>query len=280
MLVNGSDQDSITGNDRGLAYGDGVFETIRLHNNKPVLLGSHLNRLALGAQRLQISLNLEHLEQELEQLALEYPAQGVLKILVTRGTGGRGYRPPAEADTTRLLTLHPLPDYAGTDKGINVFVCNQRLARQPSLAGIKHLNRLEQVMASLEWPEDKIHNQEFHEGLMLDTADHIVEGTRSNIFWVEKGKLQTPVLNDCGVEGVMRNYLLEKIPEAVPTESCTLDRLCNAEEIFLCNSVFGIWPVMGIKSDEDIFFFNLKTTPSGFTNRAVELFTQLLESVD
>ena len=241
---------------------------------------SHLDRLALGSQRLQISLNIEQLKQEIEKLTSEFPNQGVLKIVVTRGQGGRGYRPSCKGDTTRMLSLHPLPDYTGTDTGVNVFVCKQRLAIQPSLAGIKHLNRLEQVMASLEWPEDKIHNQEFHEGLMLDTADHIVEGTRSNIFWVEKGKLQTPVLNDCGVEGVMRNYLLEKIPEAVPTESCTLDRLCNAEEIFLCNSVFGIWPVMGIKSDEDIFFFNLKTTPSGFTNRAVELFTQLLESVD
>jgi 4-amino-4-deoxychorismate lyase len=273
MLVNGSDQDSITGNDRGLAYGDGVFETIRLHNNKPVLLGSHLNRLALGAQRLQISLNLEHLEQELEQLALEYPAQGVLKILVTRGTGGRGYRPPAEADTTRLLTLHPLPDYAGTDKGINVFVCNQRLARQPSLAGIKHLNRLEQVMASLEWP-----GAEFHEGLMLDTSDFVVEGTRSNIFWGEKDKLFTPALDKCGVEGVMRNYLLEKIPEAEPIENCTLDRLMDAEEIFFCNSIFGIWPVLKIKTDTGMFSLETNTNTPGFTRKAKDIFAHLLES--
>lgn len=273
MLVNGSDQDSITGNDRGLAYGDGVFETIRLHNNKPLLLGSHLNRLALGAQRLQISLNLEHLEQELEQLTFEYPAQGILKILVTRGTGGRGYRPPAEADTTRLLTLHPLPDYAGTEKGINVFVCNQRLAKQPSLAGIKHLNRLEQVMASLEWP-----GAEFHEGLMLDTSDFVVEGTRSNIFWGEKDRLFTPALDNCGVEGVMRNYLLEKIPEAEPIENCTLDRLLDAEEIFFCNSIFGIWPVLKIKTDTDMFSLEPNTNTSGFTRKAKDIFAHLLES--
>ncbi|MDG2176252.1 MAG: aminodeoxychorismate lyase [Gammaproteobacteria bacterium] len=273
MLVNGSDQDSITGNDRGLAYGDGVFETIRLHNNKPLLLGSHLNRLALGAQRLQISLNLEHLEQELEQLTFEYPAQGILKILVTRGRGGRGYRPPAEADTTRLLTLHPLPDYAGTEKGINVFVCNQRLAKQPSLAGIKHLNRLEQVMASLEWP-----GAEFHEGLMLDTSDFVVEGTRSNIFWGEKDRLFTPALDNCGVEGVMRNYLLEKIPEAEPIENCTLDRLLDAEEIFFCNSIFGIWPVLKIKTDTDMFSLEPNTNTSGFTRKAKDIFAHLLES--
>ena len=108
---------------------------------------------------------------------------------------------------------------------------------------------------------------------MLDTSDHIVEGTRSNIFWEEKGKLLTPVLDNCGVEGVMRNYLLEKIPKAVPTENCTLERLCAAEEIFLCNSVFDIWPVLRINSGQVLFSPKSIMATSGFTKRAVDLFT-------
>ena len=240
MPVNGSPLETIAINDRGLAYGDGLFETIRLHRHQPVLLDRHLDRLASGAERLGIACKRDKLEQEISQLSPEFPDQGVLKIIVTRGTGGRGYVPGNISEPSRILSLHAMPDYGDNDPvhGIGVFVCRQRLAQQPALAGIKHLNRLEQVLASLEWPDAS-----FMEGLMLDTADNVIEGTRSNLFWAESGQLLTPSLANCGVTGIMRNYLMEKIGNVTEIAVCNLARLCAADEVFFCNSIFGIWPV-------------------------------------
>lgn len=240
MPVNGSAKDSLAINDRGLAYGDGLFETIRLHDGRPLLLQRHLDRLQAGAQRLQIALDRSSLDADIAALRPDFPAAGILKILVTRGSGGRGYRPAGDHEPTRILTLHPLPDYGAPapEAGIAVFVCRQRLALQPALAGMKHLNRLEQVLASLEWPGD-----DFREGLMLDTDGNVIEGTRSNLFWSEGGRLLTPSLARCGVAGILRGYLLDTLPDVEVVEESPLTRILRAEQLFVCNSVFGIWPV-------------------------------------
>ncbi len=275
MIVNGSTQDTIAINDRGLAYGDGVFETILIHGHTPVLLQAHLDRLESGTMRLGIPLDRTQLEQEIGDYSQHFPEHGVLKIIVTRGVGGRGYRPATAHDTSRILSLHALPDYPGDPGklGIAAFVCNQRLAIQPSLSGIKHLNRLEQVLASQEWPDES-----FMEGIMLDSRGTIIEGTRSNIFWSESGHLFTPSLNDCGVAGIMRNYLLNSIAEAKEINDCSLDRLLGADEIFICNSVFGIWPVNSIQSGSK----NVTLVPDGsdknFTQQAQGLFQGLLKA--
>ncbi len=273
MPVNGEPQDTITISDRGLAYGDGVFETIRISNHKPVLLDRHLERLLLGTRRLKISLERTLLDQHVAQLIPKLPAQGILKIIVTRGSGGRGYMPTGITVPTRIFSLHELPDYSATQPsiGIDVFVCQQRLAMQPALAGIKHLNRLEQVLASLEWPDDG-----FMEGLMLDTSDHVIEGTRSNVFWAESGQLMTPALSQAGVAGTLRNYIMEVLGIVSEVEECTLDRLCHAEEVFFCNSINGIWPVNTLVSRDKRVRFD--PVNRRFCNSCAELFEKLLDN--
>lgn len=276
MPVNGSDQNHIAIDDRGLSYGDGVFETIRLHQYSPVLLPQHLARLHLGLERLGIALDHDVLNQEIDALGAQFPDTGVLKIIVTRGTGGRGYQPANNADTTRILSLHPLPDYGDApDCGVDVQVCNQRLALQPALAGIKHLNRLEQVLAAQELREATA-----MEGIMMDMDSNVVEGTRSNIFWAEQDSLYTPDLSQCGVEGIMRNYLIGNLAQAKVCESSPVERLCNADEIFLCNSVFGVWPVKRILASDNSVLASKDISNEGntFTTRAKALFRQLLTS--
>lgn len=271
MLVNGSPCETIAINDRGLSYGDGLFETIRLHKHKPVLLEAHLDRLCSGARRLRIDVERATLIQEIDQLTASFPVAGILKIMVTRGTGGRGYLPNGISSSTRILSLHAIPIYDEglPEAGISVFVCQQRLAHQPALAGIKHLNRLEQVMASLEWPDDS-----YQEGLMLDVAGNVIEGTRSNLFWSAGGQLMTPSLQRCGVAGILRQYLMQHIDHVLETDECSLAMLGEAEEIFFCNSVFGIWPVNRIQSGDSNMVFHQDRR--AFSVKARSLFADLL----
>ena len=275
MIVNGSSQDTIAINDRGLAYGDGVFETILIHAHRPVLLKAHLHRLESGAGRLKIPLDRLELEKEIADYSQQFPEHGVLKVIVTRGVGGRGYRPSNSPHTTRILSLHPLPVYEGNPgtTGIATFICKQRLAMQPSLAGIKHLNRLEQVLASQEFP-----NENFMEGIMLDTNGNIIEGTRSNIFWSEAGSLLTPSLSNCGVAGIMRDYLLVNIAGASEISECSVDRLLGASEIFICNSVFGIWPVSSIHTASKTVALDIDGSDAKFSRHAQRLFQELLKA--
>lgn len=275
MRVNGSFQETVSIHDRGLAYGDGLFETIRLHQHQPVLLDKHIERLAVGAYRLQIELDKDILMREITALVPEFPQQGVLKIVVTRGTGGRGYMPTGSPVPTRILSLHALPDFSDRqpEQGIKVFVCRQRLAHQAALAGIKHLNRLEQVLASLEWPDDS-----YMEGLMLDTAGNVIEGTRSNLFWVEAGQLMTPALSRCGVAGIMRHYLMENIAGITEVDDCDLARLCVADEMFFCNSVVGIWPVTSMRTGDTTVHFSAGEDNRVYSVLSGELFDSLLAS--
>ena len=275
MPVNGMPRDNITISDRGLAYGDGVFETIRIHAHKPVLLERHLERLEEGIRRLQIPLERSLLDQDITQLTPEFPAWGILKIIVTRGSGGRGYAPGAAPTPSRILSLHELPDYSSTQpgNGIKAFVCRQRLAIQPALAGIKHLNRLEQVLASLEWPDPG-----FMEGLMLDMKDHIVEGTRSNVFWAESGRLMTPALIGAGVAGTLRSHIIGTMQGVVEVGDCTLARLCSADEVFFCNSINGVWPVNTLVAGET--HTNFDKSKRRFSQSCADLFDSLLADQD
>ncbi len=268
MRLDGQPVDSLPLDDRGLAYGDGLFETILLHHARPVFLQRHLNRLTLGCERLGITLDLKRLEQEIADYSHSFTTRGVLKIIVTRGSGGRGYRVSPGMGARHILSLHPLPAPAHGPDGIATFLCRQRLARQPSLAGIKHLNRLEQVLASLEWPADAL----VHEGLMLDTEGLVIEGTRSNLFLVEQGRLLTPSLDLCGVNGIMREVLLESFGAEAEISGITLERLLAATEVFVCNSVFGVWPVVRLHLPEGSQHY----MAGEFTRRAADVFENAL----
>ncbi len=245
-LVDGQPTSHISARDRGLAYGDGLFETIRVLSGQAVLLDAHFSRLLRGCDVLGIaSAGLtESLQQDLAGLALNTVNDGVLKIIVTRGSGGRGYRPPATGTCRRVMSLQPYtPNATAAVEGISVMVCRNRLGMNPSLAGVKHLNRLEQVLASAELSAG------MEEGLMLDSNDRVIEGTRSNLFLYGDGQWMTPKLDQCGVAGVMREFLLNR--QEVKEVDVTLERLAEASEIFVCNSVFGIYPVIHLTAAHD-----------------------------
>ncbi len=246
MLIDGRTSDCLPADDRGLAYGDGLFETMRLAEGRVPLLELHLARLADGCRRLGLrSPGAAVVVEEIERVR-EGRAEGVVKLIVTRGSGGRGYTPPADARERRVVSCHPLPVYPGTHyrTGVRVWLCRTPLGRNPALAGLKHLARLEQVLASSEpAPPDAA------EGLMRDVEGRVVEGIRSNLFLVRRGGLVTPRLGDCGVAGVLRRVVLEEATRLglEPREaSVSIDDLAAADEVFLTSSVFGIWPVVAL----------------------------------
>ncbi|EIK53913.1 4-amino-4-deoxychorismate lyase [Stutzerimonas stutzeri TS44] len=228
-----------------MAYGDGLFETIRVEHGQPQLLERHLQRLAEGCRRLAIPADLSLVRAELLAFCGELHA-GVAKLVVTRGIGLRGYAPPQPCHPRRLLLASALPAYPAHNRqaGVRLFPCATRLAEQPLLAGVKHLNRLEQVLARAEW-RDPV----YAEGLMRDGAGRVIEGVFSNLFIVRDGVLLTAALQRCGVAGVMRAELIERAQQlgiGVVVRDLAYEELLAADEVFLCNSLYGIWPVAAL----------------------------------
>jgi len=248
FLINGEPRNSLSVNNRGLQYGDGVFETIAVLEKQPLCWLDHMNRLARSCQRLGLDCpSFDCLLNEASELIINgHP--GVLKIIITRGEGGRGYRPPAKGTPpVRIMGLYPWPDYPDnlSDDGIRVRICRTRLACNPLLAGIKHLNRLEQVLARAEWEDDGV-----SEGLMLDTRGFVIEGTMTNLFMIKDNELQTPDLSQSGIEGIVRENifrLVGKMKLELNLSDLDLDSLYSADEIFLCNSIIGVWPVKAVE---------------------------------
>jgi 4-amino-4-deoxychorismate lyase len=246
LRINGVAVDCVDASDRGLLYGDGLFETMAVRNGRASSWSRHMARLLAGCARLGIpAVDTVQLAHEADEL-LAGIGHGVLKVIVTRGSGGRGYRVPETVAPRRILQLHPWPDFppAAEESGVAVRLCTTRLCHNPLLAGIKHLNRLEQVLARREWDDPKI-----VEGLLLDVDGRLIEGTMSNLFLVRGQSLLTPDLRRCGVAGIMRSVILEQAKRlSLPVKICALDMedLLAAEEVFLCNTLIGIWPVIAI----------------------------------
>jgi 4-amino-4-deoxychorismate lyase len=229
--------------DRGLQYGDGLFETIACLNGRPRLLPAHLARLDAGCARLAIASDLAAIGREVRQLADGCP-RAVVKVLVTRGAAhARGYAPSAAGKATRVTLRYPWPadDPAMATQGVRVRIADLRLGENPALAGIKHLCRLEQVLARAEWQDPQV-----HEALMFSSSGALVSGTHSNVFLVKSGTLLTPRLDRAGVSGVMRGCVLalasDSGPQAVEAR-LTDEDLQAADEIFLTNALHGILPV-------------------------------------
>ncbi len=238
MLVNGESQDTIAIMDRGLQYGDGLFETIEIQSSKPLFIEQHLARLVLGCLRLLIPPpDLALLRDEIAQLSAN-AGSAVLKIIITRGEGGRGYRQPDLIKSTRILSLHPFPNYPENyySEGISARFCETRLGLNPLLAGVKHLNRLEQVLARAEWGND-----EFQEGLMLNIEQYVIEGTMTNLFYAKQGVLYTAPIIHCGIAGVIRAWIMTQY--LVIEDYFSMETLLQADEIFVCNSIIGIWGI-------------------------------------
>jgi 4-amino-4-deoxychorismate lyase len=227
--------DALDPGDRGLAYGDGLFETMRVHARRVAWLDAHLARLGQDAARLRIDQPADDwLRERIAELVAGAPRDAVLKLVLTRGTGGRGYAPARDLQPTLLLALHPIPP--PLPAALVVRWCATRVAIQPALAGIKHLNRLEQVLARAESTTSSI-----HEGLMLDTADEVVGATAANLFVRAFGEWITPPVDRRGIAGIARGWVLANEPARIATLTRTMVE--EADAVFLCNAVRGILPV-------------------------------------
>lgn len=246
-LVNGESL-GIDPSDRGLAYGDGLFETMAASDGDIPHLALHLERLTHGCDRLSIPRpRYADIERDLADL-VPPTGRAVVKIIVTRGPGARGYAPPTESHPTRVASVSPWPDYPARHRkdGIRVLLCKLKLGINPALAGLKHLCRLEHVLAQME-----LTGTDAQQGLLRDTRDLVVGGTSSNVFVVRSGGLVTPPLTQCGVKGVMRRVVLAAAESArlhAEERELTLDEVLAADEVFMTNAVFGIWPVASLES--------------------------------
>lgn len=235
----GADQvAAIPPDDRGFAYGDGLFETMRIHAGRVPWWDAHWARLSRGAGRLATALPPEHRVRAEVEAAGRSAGTGVLKLVVSRGAGGRGYEPAPAPAPTWTLGVHPLPAPLPVD-GITVRWCHTRLATQPALAGLKHCNRLEQVLARAEWASAR--DAVAHDGLMRSTDGDVVCATAANVFVLTGGTWRTPALDRCGVAGVCREHVLRLVPADVGAVS--VDDVETADAVVLCNAVRGILPV-------------------------------------
>lgn len=244
ILVNGEPDAGLSATDRGLMYGDGVFRTIHVRNGRPLWWAAHLAKLAHDAKRLGIPPPPPELwEQEATRLLAFSADDCVLKLVLTRGPAMRGYKPSGQAKPTRLLIASAWPAHVETvaARGAHLHLCRLRLSEQPLLAGIKHLNRLENVLAAREWSDPAI-----DEGLLLDAAGRVICAVSSNVFIYRDGALFTPRLDRCGVAGVARERLMALAAHLklnVYETDIHLDQLLEADEVMLTNSLIKIWRV-------------------------------------
>ena len=248
ILVNGEPGTTVEACDRGLQFGDGVFETVRMEADRPVLWGRHWARLCCGLELLGIPPPPE--QTCLEELArVSIDVASMAKLIVTRGPGPRGYAVPARPRPTRVVMGGAPVDIPETSHMLRVGVCRTRAAPSPA-PGCKHLNRLENVLARQEWGGD------WDEGLMLDAGGHVRCATQSNVFILEEGVLLTPELAGHGVAGTRRGWLLEHagiLGIAVRTANLTLERIGRADAVFLTSARLGLRRavLLGQESPED-----------------------------
>ena len=249
-LVNGEETSSISVSDRGLQFGDGIFETIRIHQGKPVWWQQHIDRLLSDCTRLRIH-NLpavELIQQAVSKLVAGSEA-GTLKIIITRGNSSSGYAAAADSIPNWVLIFTAgIRHQSKAEQGIVLGVCEQTISGSQQLSGIKHLNRLEQVLARLECQDNG-----WDEGLMLDDTSRVIECCMSNLFVWQKDKLMTPQLEHTGIRGICREriILLAKA-EGLEVEQCELDLgdLLHSDGLFVSNSLIGIWPVVNYKCQQ------------------------------
>jgi 4-amino-4-deoxychorismate lyase len=246
-FLDGRPCDTIAADDRAVQYGDGLFETVAIRDGEPRLWDYHVERLRTGAARLGIEAPAESVLRSglLGALGRARAARArcLAKIVLTAGTGPRGYARSPSVQTTLLTGISDaaaLPASCYRD-GVALRICRTRLAMQPQLAGMKTLNRLEQVLARNEWSGDAV-----FEGLTLDTDDRVICGTMSNVFLISDKGLLTPALTRCGVAGVMRRHILTLLDSAgidCSVRDIGIDELWSADGVFISNSQFGVLPV-------------------------------------
>ncbi len=244
--INGVEHTAVAVSDRGLRFGDGLFETIRVVHGELEFRDYHLQRLTSGLHRLNIDVSQKLLIERLRQCLLSAPrgelGEAVLRLTVTRGSGESGYRPDTIVQPTVICTLEPARELRS--RPAKVMRCHTPISRNTALAGMKHLNRLDNVLAAAELAQSKC-----DEGILL-AEDEVISGVMSNLFIMCSGTLWTPALEQAGVEGTMRRCVLEILAPALNVETVvrriTWSEVLAADEVFLTNSLIGIRPVGAI----------------------------------
>jgi 4-amino-4-deoxychorismate lyase len=237
--INGLQVNLLSVKNRGLNYGDGLFTTAKIFNGEIEMLDHHLQRLEDGCAWLNIPMvSLSELTQELKAVALPH-LKAVIKIVITAGEGGRGYSRIGISPPSVIINISSFPehyDYWQT-KGINLGISQLQLGVNPMLGGLKHLNRLEQVLIRQEL------DQRDEDDLLVTNIDgYVVESSCANVFWLIDGKLNTPKISSSGIAGLMRAKILAKMPETI-IKDFTINDLEQVQAMFICNSVMGIVPI-------------------------------------
>ena len=249
-LINGKASLGLSALDRGLSYGDGVFRTLLVKAGVPQHWYLQYQKLAEDCQALNISCpNEDVLLKDIHTL-FDGKLDAVAKIIVTRGESARGYGYPADIRANRVVIKSQTPAYPAINQthGVNLHLCQLRLGLQPKLAGVKHLNRLENVLARTEWNDVNI-----ADGLLLDTNGNVIECTMSNVFARFGKDLITPSLEQCGVAGTARALIIKsaaKLNLVAKIETISLDKLMQADEIIICNSLLGAWQAVSLNGQQ------------------------------
>lgn len=247
-LINGKPGNVLTPLDRGFAYGDGVFRTIPVIDAVPQCWEQHYRKLSEDCNALGIVCPAaEIVYEDIAQLNRSI-ASSATKVIITRGESARGYAVPALAQPTRAVIRSEMPDYPPHyfTEGVHLHLCQLRLGFQPRLAGVKHLNRLENVLARMEWVDTHL-----ADGMLLDPDGNVIECTMSNLFVREGEVLLTPDLSQCGVAGVTRQRIIDvsgALGFGIMVTKIPLERMLAADEAVICNSLYGVWEVRQLGS--------------------------------
>lgn len=243
FLINGTKSETLAVNDRGVQFGDGCFTTARIVRGRVQFLVAHLERLRTTCEKLFIPYNeWALLRQEMKHLA-QSQQDGVLKVMITRGAGGRGYSTAGCVNPTRILGVSPYPAHytRWREEGISVTLSPVQLGRNPSLAGLKHLNRLEQVLI-----RSYLEQTDADEALVLDSDGWLTECCAANVFWRKGFDVYTPRLEQAGVNGIMRQHILTQLapsPFRVVETTARPEALRYADEVLVCNALMPLVPV-------------------------------------
>ena len=244
ILINGKQQNRISVYDRALHYGDGIFETIAYKNNCLIYWREHLQRLNNACNILKLDMIDENIWlKDIKKIIKGSDQDLVIKLVYSRGEGQRGYKIPDTVSPVRMVMSSPLPRYADEiySHGVELTICQTPASSNARLAGIKHLNKLDNVLARNEWSDEEI-----FEGLMLDDFGNVIEGTMSNVFAVKNNSLYTPILKRSGVNGIIRQRIIDLAKnDNIVTQQIEikLDKLLEMDEIFITNSLTGLCPV-------------------------------------
>lgn len=243
FLINGQKQTWLAASDRATQFGDGCFTTARIQDGHVIMLTEHIRRLQDACIKLMITFEQwELLQLEMETLAREHKS-GVLKVIITRGSGGRGYSPGSCHSPGRILSVSAYPEHYSRwrQKGITLTLSPVRLGRNPLLAGIKHLNRLEQVLIRTHLDQTTA-----DEALVLDSEGWVTECCAANLFWRQGNVVYTPSLEYAGVKGIMRQFCIHLLAQSsyrVVEVQARPEEVMAADEILLCNALMPVIPV-------------------------------------